>query len=121
MGHLVGATSDLSYEVKTSILKASGIAVWDVLESCFRTTSSDSDIEDASLVVNDFGAFYREHPQISRVYFNGSKAAALYMRRVGPTTGPHLIEYVRLPSTSPAHASMSYDRKLAAWRAMLER
>jgi len=91
MGQLVGATPQLSYEVRTGILKASGIALWDVLESCFRSTSSDSDIKDASLVVNDFDAFYREHPQIIIVYFNGGKAAALYLRRVVPTIGPHLI------------------------------
>jgi G:T/U-mismatch repair DNA glycosylase len=26
----------------------------------------------------------------------------------------------RLPSSSPAHASWSFDRKLAAWRAVFE-
>ena len=30
------------------------------------------------------------------------------------------VRYVRLPSTSPAHATLPYARKLAAWRAILK-
>jgi TDG/mug DNA glycosylase family protein len=74
--------------------------------------SLDSGIENASIVPNDFAAFFSSHPKIARVYFNGAKAEKYYRKHV-----LRPIAYERLPSTSPVNASMSYDRKLAAWRA----
>jgi G:T/U-mismatch repair DNA glycosylase len=29
------------------------------------------------------------------------------------------VEYLRLPSTSPAHAALSFEKKRAAWKAVL--
>ena len=118
LGQIVGAEPSLPYEERTQILKSAGIALWDVLESCSRRTSLDSCIEDASIVVNDFSAFYLKHPRVSQVFFNGGKAAHLYTRRVLPTADHQLITCAQLPSSSPAYASMSYERKLTAWRSV---
>jgi double-stranded uracil-DNA glycosylase len=118
LGQIVGAKPDLSYEERTRILQSAGIALWDVLESCFRITSLDSDIESPSVVVNNFSSFYSEHPEVSRVFFNGAQAAKFYRQRVLPTSKHPSIVYAQLPSTSPANAAMSYERKLAAWRSV---
>jgi G:T/U-mismatch repair DNA glycosylase len=53
------------------------------------------------------------------VFFNGAKAEATFRRYVLPQIGGVPLSYRRLPSTSPANASLSPTRKLAAWRAIL--
>jgi TDG/mug DNA glycosylase family protein len=91
--------------------------VWDVLRSCKRPGSLDSRIDPASVIANDFDTFFARHPTIERVCFNGAAAEALYRRHVvhtlAPTTQPR---YVRLPSTSPANASVPVTEKVRLWR-----
>ena len=115
---LLGAEPSLTYTGRARLLKANGIALWDVLESCVREGSLDTAIEDDTIVPTDFESFYRRHPKVDCVFFNGAKAEAAYKRHVHATMegvgGPRA--YVRLPSTSPAHASRSFAQKLEAWR-----
>lgn len=120
MGEFFGASRDRSYADRLRRLKRNDIALWDVLQSCERPGSLDSAIVDATAVPNDFTAFFRSHPDIKRVFFNGSKAAEVYERRVLESVRAEFpdIRYQRLPSTSPAHAAMSYERKLEQWSAI---
>jgi hypoxanthine-DNA glycosylase len=78
-----------------------------VLAAATRPGSLDSSIVHASASANDFAAFFRRHPRIRRVFFNGRKAEALYRRFVLPGLGPEFasLRYESLPSTSPAHAA----------------
>ena len=53
---------------------------------------------------------------------NGGKAASLFRRQVLPSLPAALADplvCLDLPSTSPAHAAISYEQKLAAWRSGL--
>lgn len=111
-GALFGFEPDEPYRRRVEALRRNGVAVWDVLGSCRRSGSLDSAIEPASMVANDFPAFFAAHPSIERVYFNGAAAQRNYARLVN--AGPSL-RYHRLPSTSPAQ-TMGYAAKLAAWR-----
>jgi hypoxanthine-DNA glycosylase len=86
--------------------------LWDVLHKCRRAGSADSAIEPKSLVANDFAELFTDFPTITRVYFNGAKAAELYRRLAHHD---ERIHHQRLPSTSPAHV-MRPGAKLAAWR-----
>lgn len=98
------------------------IAVWDVLMTCFRPGSLDSEIEASSVVPNDFHSFYAQYPRISRVFFNGAKAESIYRKHVLPGlegTSAEL-ELQRLPSTSPAHAALSIKQKREAWHVLLD-
>lgn len=118
MGDLIGAHPDLLYDQRLRMLKSSGIALWDVLESCVRRTSLDSHIrEDAA---NDFVSFFAQHPHITRVFFNGAKAEQSFNKHVRELLKSRPLHYCRLPSTSPAHAGMSYAEKLDAWRAVVQ-
>lgn len=120
MGALCQFDPTASYEVRTKRLLKAGIAVWDVLKSCTRESSLDSDIQEASIVVNPLEEFFQTHPRVVHVFFNGAKAEQSFQRYVLPQitpTGP--LEYCRLPSTSPAHASLCYAEKLAAWQVIL--
>jgi hypoxanthine-DNA glycosylase len=120
MGALCQFDPTAPYEVRTKRLLKAGIAVWDVLKSCTRESSLDSDIQEASIVVNPLEEFFQTHPRVVHVFFNGAKAEQSFQRYVLPQitpTGP--LEYCRLPSTSPAHASLCYAEKLAAWKVIL--
>jgi len=117
MQALFGIDCASPYRVRVRALQANRIAVWDVLHSCVREGSLDTSIE--AEAAHDFAAFFRSHPRLSHVFFNGAKAEASYRRLVPPGTGG-AIRFARLPSTSPAHASLSAARKLAAWRAILK-
>ena len=120
MGALCQFDPTAPYEVRTQKLLKAGIAVWDVMQSCSRESSLDSDIEEASIVVNPFKTFFRRHPRIGLICFNGGKAEQSYRRYVLPEITPtEPLEYRRLPSTSPAHASLCFAEKLAAWRVIL--
>ena len=111
-----------AYAARAAELTRHGVAVWDVLRACVRPGSLDSAIDEASIETNDFAAFFRAHPAIRRVYFNGAKAEAVYVRRVLPALGAAAaaLPRQRLPSTSPAHAGLDLEAKAAAWKVLLD-
>jgi TDG/mug DNA glycosylase family protein len=117
MGELIGASAELPYEARLERLKDSRIALWDVCAAAIRPGSLDANILPVSVEANDFPAFLAAHPAVQLICFNGSAAAALFRRKV--TLGRKLPTR-QLPSTSPAHASMRPEQKLAVWRAVLE-
>ncbi|NOQ65563.1 MAG: DNA-deoxyinosine glycosylase [Methyloprofundus sp.] len=108
----------LSYEQGEALLKAQDIAVWDVLESCVRQGSLDSAIQKQSIKVNDFAALFKAFPRLHTIFFNGGAAETLYKKNVLPelSLAQQSIKRIKLPSTSPAYAAMSYEDKLAAWQ-----
>ena len=119
MGDLFNAGPDLDYPQRLQSLMDNHIALWDVIEACQRSGSLDSAISDAGLATNNFNDFFAKHPQITRVYFNGQKAADLFKKKVRPTlTGSY--QYHTLPSTSPANAAKNYADKLEAWSVIRE-
>ncbi len=129
-GAILGFDADGAYQLRCSSLAASGVALWDVLKSCTRESSLDADIDRDSIVLNDFATFFASHPQIRRVCFNGAQAEALFRRCYLDSNRKHVqpsiadlvesaavtIDYLRLPSTSPANAATSFAEKLRAWQ-----
>ena len=120
MSLILDVPAESPYEVRCEALASRGIAVWDVLKSCTRSSSLDSDIVESSIVPNDFESFLRSHPGIEAIFFNGAKAETIYLRHVKPRLPVDLadIRAVRLPSTSPANASVPLSAKLTQWRAI---
>jgi len=121
MEALFGVGPALPYAERTLGLRARGIAVWDVLAAGERDGSLDSAIVRSTMVVNDFAGFFAAHPRIGLICFNGATAAALFRRRVQPTLAPEwaAVDTHVLPSTSPAHAALRFEQKLARWSAAL--
>ncbi len=118
MGRLLDFDSSRDYPARVDALKVAGVAVWDVLHSCHRPGSLDSAIDDDSLVANDLGGFLAAHAEIRHVFFNGAKAESCFRRHIKLTMAEPQIGFARLPSTSPAHAGMPFEKKLEAWRAV---
>jgi len=112
--------ADLPYVERCRLLAEQGVALWDVLRTCTRSSSLDSDIVEGSVIAQDFEGFLRAHPRVGVIFFNGAKAESVWRRHVGPALpdGLAAIPTVRLPSTSPANASISFPVKLRQWRAI---
>jgi hypoxanthine-DNA glycosylase len=97
------------YEQRSEWLLARGVGVWDVYASCERQGSLDTAIRHAQ--VNDFARLARQCPQLRAIAHNGGES----FKHAKHTAALGLLVY-KLPSTSPAHASWSFERKLDAWR-----
>jgi len=131
-----------SYEKRIEWLLDHGLGLWDVYASCERQGSLDTHIRNAE--VNDFARLKPLCPRLAAIVHNGGESyrhAALVLRSLsaaGPPQGakapsggsedtsvpsvgamPLGLPVYRLPSTSPANASWSFQRKLAAWRDVL--
>ena len=119
---VVGAVFDiaptLDYAIRTQALQDRGVAVWDVLASGVRPGSLDAAIDLATAAPNAFPDLLAGLPRLQRILFNGALADRLFLRQVLPTLSAAQLSIarIRLPSTSPANASVSAADKLAAWR-----
>jgi TDG/mug DNA glycosylase family protein len=103
-----------AYTQKLQALKSAHIALWDVLADCERKSSLDSHIQHDSLQTNDFINFFATHKKIHTVLLNGSTADQLFRKRVFPELN-HPLQLYKMPSTSPAHASLNLDEKKLRW------
>jgi len=103
----------LGYAEKLAQLRAHRLGLWDVYAACQREGSLDSAIREAQ--PNDLASLLRHTPRLEAIAHNGGESARS-MRRSAALGLP----VYRLPSTSPANASWSFERKLAAWRAVFE-
>lgn len=119
MAELLGFDATAPYAVRVQALESSGIALWDVLLSCEREGSLDADIVRKTLLANDFAKFFRGHPKITRIFFNGSTAETCFKRHASHLINGFDLRLARLPSTSPANAAIPFLQKLEAWRAIL--
>ena len=102
----------LDWPERYARLRARGIALWDVIGHCEREGSLDAAIRDPSS--NDLAGLLARLPALEGVLFNGRTAAraAAMVEAAGFATAV-------LPSSSPAHAGMRFEDKLARWREAL--
>jgi hypoxanthine-DNA glycosylase len=98
----------LPYAARLKLLRARGVGLWDIYAACRRAGSLDQAIEDAEF--NDLASLRRRAPGLSAVAHNGGESA-----RARFAVAALGLQVFRLPSTSPANASWSFDRKCEAW------
>jgi len=99
-----------NYFEKIALLHQQQIALWDVCASAIRPGSMDTAISE--VIPNSINQLLEEHPSITTVIFNGQKAQKLfdkYFRR------QENLNYITLPSTSPANAQFNLERLLLQW------
>ena len=85
------------------------VALWDSIGQCEIEGSSDASIE--AVVPNDLSPIFSA-AEIRQVFCNGKKSWEMYRLYQEKATG---MPAVCLPSTSPANASWSLERLIAAW------
>ena len=122
MGEIFGFGRDLPYPERIQRLQQNRVALWDVAHQCERVGSLDSNIKSGSVIVNDFNDLFESSPQIGALFFNGQKSSQLYQRLVAPTLPEKFqsLSQYTLPSTSPAHASLSREEKVKQWSQVRE-
>ncbi|MBP0596698.1 DNA-deoxyinosine glycosylase [Herbaspirillum sp. LeCh32-8] len=102
----------MAYEDRLQTLLAHRIGLWDVIANARRIGSLDSDIRDHSH--NDLLTLLQTLPDLQTIAFNGGTAARIGLKALGESARRYRI--LSLPSSSPAHASLSYEQKLGIWR-----
>ena len=107
---LIGVSS---YQKRSEWLLANNLGLWDVYAACEREGSLDAAIRNAQ--VNDVSALRQSCPQLQAIAHNGAES---YKHRCH--TEALGVPVYKLPSTSPANASWSFERKLNAWAQCLQ-
>ena len=100
-----------SYPERIAAALAHGVGIWDVYAACERVGSLDTAIRAAEL--NDLAGLRQRCPALQAIAHNGGES----FRHARHTQALGLPVH-RLPSTSPANASWSFERKRAAWPAV---
>lgn len=103
----------LPYAQRIESMLARGLGLWDVYARCEREGSLDSAIQQAEF--NDLASLKTRAPRLQAIAHNGGESARAIKHTQSLGVAVH-----RLPSTSPANASWSFERKLAAWRVVFE-
>ena len=98
-----------SKEEKIVFLKTNKIALFDVLQSCEISSSSDSSIKNP--VANDLSTILN-NSSITTIFTTGRKAYTLYKKFCYPNTK---IEAIYLPSTSAANCPKNIDNILLSY------
>jgi double-stranded uracil-DNA glycosylase len=104
-----------SNEAKKTFCLNKGIGLWDVIESCERSNSSDTNLKNC--IPNDFEKLLREYPNIQAFAFTGKKSHDLFMKFYKDVS----VGKVLLPSTSPAHAAMKFEEKKEVYKSFIEK
>jgi len=104
--------ADTSYDDKLKFLHKNKIALWDVIKSCVRPGSLDSNI--SAEQPNDINGLVEVNQTITHVFFNGTKAKAVYEKHFDYKNN---LTYTLLPSTSPIPRKniRNIDDLITAW------
>ncbi|MCE3076281.1 DNA-deoxyinosine glycosylase [Chryseobacterium gwangjuense] len=98
------------YKERINILKKNHIAIWDVIDSCERKGSLDSEIKNEE--ANQIEELLEEYPNIKAIFCNGGKSFKNLQKVLGKN---FKIPVFLLPSTSPLH-TISFEKKLEEWK-----
>lgn len=105
-----------NYRQRIEILEKHHIALWDVIDTCERKGSLDSEIRNEE--ANKIEELLQNFPNIKAIFCNGQKSHKNLLEILGKK---FRLPIIVLPSTSPAHARLSYFDKLKLWYIILEK
>lgn len=112
---LIGAVIErelvpLGYEARLEALLDAGVGLWDTVAAATRKGSLDADIRLHQ--ASDLAALAEALPELRAVAFNGGTSARIGRKQL---QGIASVALVDLPSSSPAYASLPFERKREAW------
>jgi TDG/mug DNA glycosylase family protein len=116
-----GKEPDEEYEGRIAFALENGIALWDVIASCERVGSLDSNIKMA--IPNDIPGLLAVYPNIEILACNGTKSYSELMKHFGTDPEIRLRKVLRMPSTSPIPTRdyRGLDDRLQVWRTLLDK
>ncbi len=100
----------ITKEERMSFLTHHKIGLYDVIYSCSIKGASDSSID--NVTPSDIKKIRKENKSIQQVFTTGKKASELYKKYIGD-------DFISLPSTSAANASMSIERLIQEYSIIL--
>lgn len=100
-----------NYQQRIKILEKHHIALWDVIDTCERKGSLDSEIRNEE--ANKIEELLQNFPNIKAIFCNGQKSHKNLQKILGKKFRMPIIV---LPSTSPAYAGLKYEEKLLSWQ-----
>jgi len=115
VGDVIGLElQKFAYEARLVALLEHRIGLWDVIANAKRVGSLDSQIREYTN--NDLLALIDTLPDLNTIAFNGVTASKIGLKALGEQAQQYRI--LLLPSSSPAHATLSYMQKLDTWRTL---
>ena len=114
MFHLFDAEFSDDYGTRINFIKQNKIALWDVIESCERKGSLDTEIK--AEIDNDIPQLIENHSNIKMIFCNGQKSYKNLLKILGKN---FKIPILVLPSTSPLH-TVRVEEKLESWKVIQE-
>lgn len=123
MQAVFGVDAALAYPERMTRLLERGVGLWDVLRGCERRGSLDSAIAVQTEIPNAIAALIQQRPEIRTIAFNGAKAVQSFARHIAgdvPAERLSELQLHALPSTSPAHASMTREEKMQRWSVLAQ-
>jgi hypoxanthine-DNA glycosylase len=115
IGKVIGVELEpLDYEARLTALLAAKVGLWDTVASAHRIGSLDASIREAEHTA--LAELAGSLPELSAVGFNGKTSARIGM----PQLAGSGLALIRLPSSSPAHASMPLAEKEKLWSRLRE-
>ena len=103
-----------NYTQRIEVLKKHHIALWDVIDSCERKGSLDSEIKNEE--ANQIAELLDKHPNVKAIFCNGGKSYKNLQKLLGKS---YKLPIFLLPSTSPLH-TVSFEKKLEEWKRIVE-
>nr|WP_315032588.1 DNA-deoxyinosine glycosylase [uncultured Chryseobacterium sp.] len=112
--HLVKEEFTEDYIQRIETIKKHRIALWDVIDSCERKGSLDSEIRNEE--ANQIGELLEEYPNVKAIFCNGGKSYKNLLKLLGKND---TVPVFLLPSTSPAY-TIPFEKKLDEWKKTLD-
>ncbi len=108
-----GIKRPLSYPEKINLLRKNRIALWDVFGECIREGALDQSIQKTKL--NPIPEMLKKFPNVKAILLNGRTSEKTFRTHFEFVS----IPAVYVPSTSPAHAGLSFEQKYRIWAKVL--
>ncbi len=99
----------LTYKERIETLLRHQIGLWDAVRSAEREGSLDAAMR--AIESTDLPLLVSRLPELQAVAFNGRKSEAIGR----PQLDDMSVETIALPSSSPAHAAMTFAQKAEEW------
>jgi hypoxanthine-DNA glycosylase len=112
---ITGNQIPTTYLEKKNLLLKTKIGIWDVAKRAIRKGSLDDALINEE--PNDLENFITKHKHLKVIGFNGKKSEELFNKYF--KRKPE-INYISLPSTSPANTRFDFDNICMIWRQILK-